>query len=65
MKGRFVSLIVILLSVYGIAVVDAFAATLVVTKTADTADGVCDADCSLRQAKGPGQPCNVAISAKN
>jgi CSLREA domain-containing protein len=25
------------------------AATFVVTKTADTADGVCDADCSLRE----------------
>ena len=28
------------------------AATLVVTKTADTNDGVCDADCSLREAVG-------------
>lgn len=26
------------------------AATLTVTKTADTSDGVCDADCSLREA---------------
>ena len=50
MKGRFVSLIVILLSVYGIAAVDGFASTLVVTKTTDTADGICDGDCSLREA---------------
>ncbi|MBK8432315.1 MAG: CSLREA domain-containing protein [Chloroflexi bacterium] len=28
----------------------AYAATFVVTKTADTADGTCDADCSLREA---------------
>src|SRR6186713_823446 len=27
-----------------------YAATFVVTKTADTADGACDADCSLREA---------------
>ncbi len=30
--------------------IDSYAATLVVTKTADTADGICDADCSLREA---------------
>src|SRR3989344_4612299 len=30
----------------------AFAATFTVTKTADTNDGVCDADCSLREAIG-------------
>src|SRR4029453_4363971 len=28
----------------------AYAATYTVTKTADTADGACDADCSLREA---------------
>src|SRR3989304_5976113 len=28
------------------------AATFTVTKTADTADGTCDADCSLREAIG-------------
>ena len=28
----------------------AYAATFTVTKTADTADGTCDADCSLREA---------------
>ncbi|MFN0278187.1 MAG: choice-of-anchor Q domain-containing protein [Pyrinomonadaceae bacterium] len=32
------------------AAVDARAAELTVTKTADTADGVCDGDCSLREA---------------
>lgn len=30
--------------------VSAFAATFTVTKTADTNDGICDADCSLREA---------------
>lgn len=34
----------------GFAAVNSFAATLVVTKTADTNDGTCDADCSLREA---------------
>ena len=29
-----------------------YAATFTVTKTADTADGTCDADCSLREAIG-------------
>jgi len=32
------------------ASIDTDAATLVVTKTADTADGICDSDCSLREA---------------
>jgi len=41
------------------AVPDARAANFTVTKTADTADGICDADCSLREAiiaanAGPG-----------
>ena len=30
--------------------IHASAATLVVTKTADTNDGICDTDCSLREA---------------
>lgn len=34
------------------SIMSARAATYVVTKTADTADGVCDADCSLREAIG-------------
>src|SRR6266550_2791822 len=33
-----------------LAAVNISATTLVVTKTADTNDGVCDADCSLREA---------------
>lgn len=32
------------------------AATLTVTKTADTNDGLCDADCSLREATGLATP---------
>jgi CSLREA domain-containing protein len=33
-----------------IVVIPAYASTVVVTKTADTNDGVCDSDCSLREA---------------
>jgi len=40
----------VLFLAFGPAAIDTHAATLVVTKTADTADGVCDADCSLREA---------------
>lgn len=42
----FVSLILLLL----FGVTNSFAATYTVTKTADTNDGTCDADCSLREA---------------
>lgn len=45
------------LFVFFCAVQAAHAATLTVTKTADTNDGVCDADCSLREA--------VAVAAPN
>src|SRR5262245_17788279 len=34
----------------GLAASEAWAVNFTVTKTADTADGVCDADCSLREA---------------
>lgn len=34
----------------GLGVVGASGATLIVTKTADTSDGICNADCSLREA---------------
>ena len=37
------------------------AATLTVTKTADTNDGVCDADCSLREAIGAALPGDTVI----
>src|SRR5512143_2212057 len=49
---RPVILIALLLSLLGSAVfvTPARAATFTVTKTADTNDGVCDADCSLREA---------------
>src|SRR5215218_10218392 len=33
-----------------LTIANATAATITVTKTADTNDGVCDADCSLREA---------------
>jgi CSLREA domain-containing protein len=48
MKALATSLLLLLLSVF--AAIDSYAAMLTVTKTADTNDGVCDADCSLREA---------------
>jgi CSLREA domain-containing protein len=54
MKTRSASHIVgLLILTFGVAVfgiIPAHATTLTVTKTADTNDGVCDADCSLREA---------------
>src|ERR1051325_9972957 len=49
---RPIALIALLMSLLGSAVfiTPAYAATFTVTKTADTNDGVCDADCSLREA---------------
>ena len=49
MKARLPTLL-LLLSVLGFAAIDSYAATLTVTKIEDTNDGVCDADCSLREA---------------
>jgi len=48
-KVLFLLLLAIALSL-GVAAIDSRAATLTVTKTEDTNDGVCDADCSLREA---------------
>jgi large repetitive protein len=50
--SRPATLVAILLSLLGTALVatPAAAATFTVTKTADTNDGVCDSDCSLREA---------------
>jgi len=48
-KILFLLLLAIALSL-GVAAIDTSAATLTVTKTEDTNDGVCDADCSLREA---------------
>ena len=42
--------IALMVSILAIANVSAFAATYTVTKTADTNDGTCDADCSFREA---------------
>jgi CSLREA domain-containing protein len=42
--------VVILTAVLGVGPVGTLAATFNVTKTADTNDGTCDADCSLREA---------------
>jgi CSLREA domain-containing protein len=50
MRTRSLALIVGLLVVVLTGSSQTYAATLVVTKTADTADGVCDPDCSLREA---------------
>ncbi len=52
--SRFMSILMLAMSVASFATVVvprvALAATFVVTKTADTNDGVCDSDCSLREA---------------
>ena len=44
------ALIIVLLVLAIIPVTPVYAATFTVTKTADTNDGTCDADCSLREA---------------
>lgn len=46
-KFKYIGLVLIFTAIFGAAT---HAATLTVTKTADTNDGVCDADCSLREA---------------
>ena len=48
MKALYLTLLLLILSV--LAVSSSYASTLTVTKTEDTDDGVCDADCSLREA---------------
>jgi CSLREA domain-containing protein len=53
MKIRLIATICLLLFFSGFtaaAATDDFVATVMVTKISDTADGVCDADCSLREA---------------
>src|SRR4029453_15565903 len=50
MKARLAILMLVGLSVISFAAIDTYAATLTVTKVEDTNDGVCDADCSLREA---------------
>lgn len=50
MTARLVKTISYLLLLSGFLAVNVFAATLTVTKISDTADGACDADCSLREA---------------
>ncbi len=47
MKARVFTLILVLLPLLSFAAGNSYASTLTVTKTADTNDGVCDADCSL------------------
>lgn len=45
-----IAAVVLLALAFLAAGIDGYAATLVVTKPADTADGICDSDCSLREA---------------
>ncbi len=49
---HFLTLLAVLVSLFGsaVSVTPAYAATYTVTKTADTEDGTCDSDCSLREA---------------
>jgi hypothetical protein len=50
MKAYIPTLVLVLLFVFGLAAVGTYGATLTVTKTQDTNDGICDAaDCSLRE----------------
>jgi CSLREA domain-containing protein len=50
MKIKLIKTISLVLFLCGLAAANAFAATVTVTKSEDTADGICDADCSLREA---------------
>src|SRR5687767_14990833 len=61
MKARFAAGTVLLFFLCTFAAVNTSAATLVVTKTADTADGVCDADCSLREAVTAAAPDDTVV----
>src|SRR5438128_2062441 len=49
MPSPVVKIILLFSLIFGVAL-GTFAATLTVTKVEDTNDGVCDADCSLREA---------------
>lgn len=51
------SIIIVLISIFIFGVITANAATWTVTKSTNSNDGVCDADCSLREA--------IAVSASN
>jgi len=70
MKGEMIrssaSLLVVLVAAF-LAPLAASADELVVTKTADTLDGACDADCSLREAvvasnSGPGRSQRLQVA---
>lgn len=50
MRPQFVKTVLGAALIGGLGMGPAFAATFPVTKTADTSDGVCNADCSLREA---------------
>lgn len=61
MKARFAAGIALSLLFCIFAVIGISAATLVVTKTDDTDDGICDADCSLREAIRVAAPNDTVI----
>ena len=61
MKAHAPTLLVLLLSVFGFAAIDSYAANLTVTKAEDTNDGVCDADCSLREAVVAAAPSDTIV----
>jgi len=50
MNARVLTVFILFLTVSSSAAIDSHAATLTVTKIEDTNDGICDADCSLREA---------------
>jgi CSLREA domain-containing protein len=61
MKAPFLILVLLLASVISFAAIDSHAATLTVTKIEDTNDGVCDADCSLREAVAAAAPDDTIV----
>jgi CSLREA domain-containing protein len=58
-KAPQVLFLTVLLTV--LAAIDTYAAILTVTKTEDTNDGVCDADCSLREAVVAAMPSDIIV----
>jgi CSLREA domain-containing protein len=61
MKAPSLKLLLLSLVVLTIAAIDTYAATLTVTKIEDTNDGVCDADCSLREAVIEAMPGDTVV----
>ncbi|CAN5437888.1 hypothetical protein BH10ACI3_BH10ACI3_15460 [soil metagenome] len=61
MEIRFVTVVLSLMLILSASVSSFAQRTLVVTKTDDTSDGVCDVDCSLREAVIAAGPGNIIV----